>query len=217
MTSKHRIHRSKVSLDGLQSPAYSRRDRRSHEPIPAIPDAATRADHIRASLRHRRGDNQTTKGTQPTMNDELIPLSHLVIEGFGASVRSRPSIDTLERRLTGRGMDVVIDDVGRRCVSRSDAATLFAERAEQQAAAERARAERTRAGDGGEVAALHRQLEARHAVQRQLIEADPSLSVYALLASGDTADRLDYKGRRLERLLAGKSEGFRFSPNQEGS
>jgi hypothetical protein len=62
----------------------------------------------------------------------LVTLAELVAEGFGEGpyVRtSRDAIDTLARQLDG---EVIIDDIGRRCVARSTARRLFTERADAE-------------------------------------------------------------------------------------
>lgn len=62
----------------------------------------------------------------------LVPLAHLVIEGLA------DTIDRLADRLAGQ---VVLDDIGRRCVPREVARELFADRDRWKAEAEaRARA-----------------------------------------------------------------------------
>lgn len=62
-----------------------------------------------------------------TVDDEiLVPLAHLVIEGFGDG-----SIDRLVAQLPEKS--VMVDDIGRRCVTRGCAAELFAARAQAQA------------------------------------------------------------------------------------
>jgi hypothetical protein len=70
----------------------------------------------------------------------LLPLAELAGEGFGwggAYVRSPlDAVDALAADLVGRGVEVLWDDLGRRCVSRNTARELFAERA---AAKERGR------------------------------------------------------------------------------
>lgn len=63
-----------------------------------------------------------------TASTSMIPLSHLVTEGFGASVHGGPTVHHLAAQL---GDDVVLDDLGRQCVSRDRARCLFTERAEQ--------------------------------------------------------------------------------------
>jgi hypothetical protein len=77
----------------------------------------------------------------PTHGDvdpaELIPLSHLALD------LDQPSVGWAAY-LTGRGIEVVVDDIGRPSVSRSDARQLFDERREAEArqAAKREAAER---------------------------------------------------------------------------
>jgi hypothetical protein len=77
----------------------------------------------------------------PTHGDvdpaELIPLSHLALD------LDQPSVGWAAY-ITGRGIEVVVDDIGRPSVSRSDARQLFDERREAEArqAAKREAAER---------------------------------------------------------------------------
>jgi hypothetical protein len=67
----------------------------------------------------------------------LLPLSELAGEGFGWGgnyVRTpAEAVDALAAELVGRGVEVVFDDLGRRCVSRDAARRLFAERAASEA------------------------------------------------------------------------------------
>ncbi|MGV0638249.1 hypothetical protein ABVK33_10050 [Mycobacterium kansasii] len=57
--------------------------------------------------------------------DQLVPLSHLVIEQLADSVSK------LSKKL---GDGVFLDDLGRECCTREQARALFAERAAKQAA-----------------------------------------------------------------------------------
>lgn len=66
-------------------------------------------------------------------SESLVPLAHLVLEGLA------DSLDSLTAALGDR---VVLDDIGRRAVTRDTARRLFAEHAERQAAKARAKAER---------------------------------------------------------------------------
>jgi hypothetical protein len=69
----------------------------------------------------------------PTDPTELVPLAQLCVEGFGYGhplvVTPRDAVDALAAQLDG---EVVLDDLGRRCVSRETARRLFAERAEAE-------------------------------------------------------------------------------------
>lgn len=60
--------------------------------------------------------------TDPWNPSNLIPLAELAAEGFNS--------EHLIHRL---GDDVILDDIGRRCITRAAARTLFAERSEAQA------------------------------------------------------------------------------------
>jgi antitoxin component of MazEF toxin-antitoxin module len=64
---------------------------------------------------------------------ELVPLAELVVEGFGWGnpylTTPRDVVDALAHQL---GDDVVIDDLGRRCVTRETARRLFTEREAQE-------------------------------------------------------------------------------------
>jgi hypothetical protein len=76
----------------------------------------------------------------PTDPTDLVALSELAAEGFGwDNVRTpRDAIDVLAAQLNG---EVVLDDLGRRCVTRETARRLFTDRAalevRQQEARER--------------------------------------------------------------------------------
>ena len=77
------------------------------------------------------------------MPETPVTLAELVAEGFGANLYHGPTIDGLADQLAARGVQVVRDNVGRRCVSRKDANALIAERAEAQERAAAIAAERT--------------------------------------------------------------------------
>jgi hypothetical protein len=74
---------------------------------------------------------------------DAIALSELASEGFGWDspliTTPRDAIDVLAGRFAG---EVVLDDVGRRCVSRETARRLFGERAAAEAKAREARERR---------------------------------------------------------------------------
>jgi hypothetical protein len=71
--------------------------------------------------------------TAPIDPAELVPLAQLSVEGFGYGhplvVTPRDALDALAAQLDG---EVVLDDLGRRCVSREVARRLFSERAEAE-------------------------------------------------------------------------------------
>ena len=64
---------------------------------------------------------------------DLVPLADLAAEGFGYGsryVKTPPdAIDALAHQL---GDQVILDDIGRRCVTRSTAGRMFTERAEAE-------------------------------------------------------------------------------------
>jgi hypothetical protein len=76
---------------------------------------------------------ETVAETAPIDPAELVPLAQLSTEGFGYGhplvVMPRDAVDALAAQLDG---EVVLDDLGRRCVSRETARALFAERAEAE-------------------------------------------------------------------------------------
>jgi hypothetical protein len=71
----------------------------------------------------------------PGINDpaDLIPLAELCAEGFGWDgpyvTTPKDAIDALAHQL---GDNVILDDIGRRCVTRSTARRMFTERAEAE-------------------------------------------------------------------------------------
>ena len=71
--------------------------------------------------------------TAPIDPAELVPVAQLSVEGFGYGhplvVTPRDAVDALAAQLDG---EVVLDDLGRRCVSRETARRLFSERAEAE-------------------------------------------------------------------------------------
>ena len=144
------------------------------------------------------------------MTDDLIPLSHLVIEGFGASVYGPANIDTLERQLVSRGVEIVHDDIGRRCVSRAVARMLFAERANAKAAAQAAEDQR-RAEQAESVSPaerVRRGIAARAERQKAMLAQNPSLDAHALMVMGDVEHGLEAAGRRRDEMLAAERAGY---------
>jgi hypothetical protein len=86
---------------------------------------------------------------------DLVTLAELCAEGFGwdgAYVATpRDAIDSLAKRLDG---EVVLDDIGRRCVTRSTARGLFTER--DEAERRRCEVEQRRQAEAVEQAARNR-------------------------------------------------------------
>lgn len=80
-----------------------------------------------------------TEPTDPWDPDNLVPLAVLAAEGLGNG-----TVEDLARRVGG---DLVIDDIGIRCCTRSAARALFAKRDAQQAAERERRKEREAAGN----------------------------------------------------------------------
>ena len=74
---------------------------------------------------------ETVGEATPVDPAELVPLAELAGEGFGWGGQfvktPRDAVDALSPQLDG---EVVLDDLGRRCVSREAARRLFSERAE---------------------------------------------------------------------------------------
>jgi hypothetical protein len=151
------------------------------------------------------------------MTDQpLVTLAELVAEGFGVSVHSGPTIHHLAAQL---GDDVVLDDLGRQCVSRDRARSLFTERAEQQARQRAQAAQHT--GSQTYHDAVRRGIAARKQRQRELLSQQPGLSAAALMAltSGDPDRDLDRAGQRTQELLDASRRGLvgfghRFTPRK---
>jgi hypothetical protein len=92
-------------------------------------------------------ENTNIEAAAPVEATAFVALAELSGEGFGWGsnyVNSpRDAVDALAAELVGRGIEVLFDDLGRRCVSRVTARELFAERA----AGEQRRAEQQRRHD----------------------------------------------------------------------
>ena len=74
----------------------------------------------------------TTEAVAAVEPDALTPLSELAVEGFGWGgyvTTTQDAIAALAAELVGKGIEILLDDLGRRCVSRDTARQLFAERA----------------------------------------------------------------------------------------
>ncbi len=154
-----------------------------------------------------------------TMTDP-IPLSHLTLEGFGQTVNGAPTIDSLAAQLAARGIEIVTDDIGRRTISRADARTLFAERAQLAEAAQR-RNEAWQRDMRAAALGIHGGLAARRERQLALRREHPELSAYAVAAldSGGADRELDAAGRRTQELLEASRRGLvgfghRFTPRK---
>jgi hypothetical protein len=107
-----------------------------------------------------------------------IPLSSLALEGFGHAHTIEIRINNLRHELADR---VILDDLGRACISRSCARVLFEERAAKQAE-QRSRDELRRA-----------EIAARNAVPEMRAR------IRALQQRESTGDPLaDMKGAELE-------------------
>jgi hypothetical protein len=134
------------------------------------------------------------RNTEPTAqtspHPDLIPLSHLVLEGLAAT------IDELADRL---GEEVVlVDDIGRRCTTRETARRLLAEHAEAKAEMEahwRREREKT--------VRLSQEAQARVRRGVPAPEGLEHLSAAALLGVGAAAERLDAAGERYEEYFSG--------------
>lgn len=144
-----------------------------------------------------------------TATDQLVTLAELVAEGFGQSMFGPPSIDHLAGQL---GDAVVLDDIGRRCVTRDTARQLFTERAHQQAtkAAEAAEQRARAAAETRHRMAQQAIIEARHQRQQKLVDQGWSASEVMLADSGEHDRRMEAKGEQFEDLLMGRSSGSFF-------
>jgi hypothetical protein len=83
--------------------------------------------------------HETVEESVPVDPVDMVPLSALVVEGFGwGGLVASPldAIAVLAGQLEG---EVVLDDLGRRCVSREVARGLFAARAEAEVKAREVR------------------------------------------------------------------------------
>jgi hypothetical protein len=129
---------------------------------------------------------------------ETIPLSHLALDlpaPIGGWVAS----------LTARGIDVVTDDIGRLAITRDDARTLFAERAE---------AEAKRAEQAARVAARHE----RH-VPRGNPPIHPDATALETMLAADPKPKSVYE-QLFDDQLAGRPDSgrrFRIDPDKEES
>jgi hypothetical protein len=154
------------------------------------------------ALRNRRRDNDEHEG-DPDMSDP-IPLSALVLEGLGEGLHGPPSVETLEQRIRDAGHPVIIDYIGRRCVSRDVAKILLTEHHDQleaqRQAAEEARLEATRRGNP--IVARAEALNAKHARMRAAGVLDPGTSPLAVMRLGEHDERLDAASARMDEFLS---------------
>ncbi|WP_204080758.1 hypothetical protein [Mycobacterium riyadhense] len=94
------------------------------------------AEHLQAnSFSTAAASSSTPNGAarnfdmEPDHPFNLVPVAELVAEGFGQNVHD--PIGHLAKQL---GDAVLLDDIGRRCVTRTTAAALFAKRAAERTA-----------------------------------------------------------------------------------
>jgi hypothetical protein len=145
------------------------------------------------------------------MPESLVTLVELVAEGFGDSVHGPANLQTLAAQLDARGIDIVLDDIGRRAITRQAARALFTERAEQQAAA-RERAAAAAVGRASQLSyadAIRRGIAARVARQRELLREYPNMPAHEVMAlSNGSADRkLAAAGRRFDSYVNAANNG----------
>jgi hypothetical protein len=144
--------------------------------------------------------------TDPT---ELVPLAQLCAEGFGYGhplvVTPRDAVDALAAQLDG---EVVLDDLGRRCVSRQVARRLFTERAEAER--RQREAQQRREAELAEQAANNRPLGGVPADQ---IPDGVSPAAAMLQAALDAEPR---RRSVLEEALA-NSDSLTYHPVRDGS
>lgn len=132
----------------------------------------------------------------------LVPLGALAAEGLGWGEHTRTpkdAVDTLARRL---GELVVLDDIGRRCVSRDTARALFAERAE---ADERLRQRRH---------ALQERARRRPRPPAGVPALDAEATAFQTMVAhaGEDEKKRDAAGERWAALLRGESTGALIGP-----
>jgi hypothetical protein len=142
---------------------------------------------------------ETVGEAAPVDPAELVPLAELAAEGFGWGSQyvttPRDAIEGLARQLEA---EVVLDDIGRRCVSRDTARRLFAERA----------------------TAEERQREARQRREAELAERAPrrpagrpaidGLSAFEVMIADEDAEQKEFAGRRMEDYMRGVDSGYSF-------
>jgi hypothetical protein len=140
----------------------------------------------------------------PVEPPALVPLAELAAEGCGWGgvyiASPRDAIDALAMELVGRGVEIELDDIGRRSVSRDTARRLLAERAEAEV---RAAEHRRR---------LEKEAAAQSAPVWRGIPAVEGMSGLQVMLAADGSDerRKDKAGSRTWRLLAGESWGGTF-------
>jgi hypothetical protein len=131
----------------------------------------------------------------------LTPLSEPAAEGFGWGghyVKTpRDAVDALAAELVGKGVEVLFDDLGRRCVTRVTACELFAERA----AGEQRRAE-----------VIRRQEEAANRAPRPSrgAPAVPGMSALESMLIGSPPDEPKRRKSVLETAL--DNDGMEYFP-----
>ncbi|WP_162877246.1 hypothetical protein [Mycobacterium persicum] len=112
------------------------------------------------------------------MIEDLIPLSHMHLEGFDPYTMSK--LDS----------EIFLDDIGRHCITRERAASMFAERAAFQARLREDMA-RSSAESERDREAQRQRLAAIHEAQKDLVAQGLSAHEVMLLSSGEYERRAE--------------------------
>lgn len=164
--------------------------------IPDVPSLAAKHANVIAHIEPNRKDNE-----HMTIENPYVALTLVALE-----------LDVPANELAAQlGDRVILDNIGMRVIARTLAADVIAEH-QARAHAQRQRHEEFARKHSAYIAAQRAQLRARAHTTQQLLSVDPTLDPYALMVGADTAAQLERKGRRLDALFAGISEGHRISP-----
>jgi hypothetical protein len=157
-----------------------------------------------SSWRRSRENEPITDPGGTDMSDP-VPLSHLLLEGLGDSLYG-PSIEALQAQITAQGHPVIVDYVGRRCVSRDVARILLAEHHQalqaQRQAAEEHRLELARHGN-----------PYRQRVEALMARPSPEgVSALGVVMADATASRRAKSGEHMDEMLRSSKGNITYHP-----
>jgi hypothetical protein len=170
-----------------------------------------------ALRRSRKNEHHTTDPEGPDMSDP-IPLSALVLEGLGGNLHGPPNVETLQQRICDAGYPVIVDWIGRKCVSRDVARILLAEHHEAieaaRQAAEETRLENIRRGDPPHIRRV-RAIQAAQTASRANGQLD-GVSAHAVLTADHFDERMARSSERLDDYLNSDATAYRKTPKPGG-
>lgn len=141
--------------------------------------------------------------------EQPVPISELRCEGFSDA--------EIESFVRDRGVDIFLDDLGRRCVDRDVARALIAERARVNAIRE-AQAEERAARYAEQEATRQRDWLARRAAidaAANIVSVSDDVGALAVLRLGELLEKQREADERIEEQLSGTSVYHRITHRKD--